>query len=189
MGLPGLKVPEATQVYIANVLLTFTLSAMLLMARAGRVGVMEHPAPSEEAWIASTWKLSATAILSSHPAFRQYLIYQGLFGGHSPKPTTLLICTDDHEEVERLLQSYAQTSMPEALRMGKDERTGCFNTAKLKSYPPLLCQALAKIAEGWGLRNFEMGVHGVSHEPFLSYVARLRCGYNESAAMGPDFAA
>ena len=189
MGLPGLKVPEATQVYIANVLLTFTLLAMLLMARVGRMGVMEHPAPSEEAWIASTWKLSATAILSGHPAFRQYLIYQGLFGGHSPKPTTLLICTDDHEEVEKLLKSYAQTSMPEALRMGKDESTGCFNTAKLKSYPPLLCQALAKIAEGWGLRNFEMGVHGVSHEPFLSYVARLRRGYNESAAMGPDFAA
>ena len=73
--------------------------------------------------------------------------------------------------------------------MGKDDSTGCFNTAKLKSYPPLLCQAFAKIAEGWGLRNFEMGAHGVSHEPFLSYVARLRCGYNESAAMGPDFAA
>ncbi len=188
-GLPAMKVKEALQIQIANVLLTFSLMAMLCMATVGRMGVLEHPAPSDEAWIASTWKLQITRILTAHPAFRQYLIHQGVYGGHSPKPTTLLICADDHDEVAAILRFYAQTAMPQALRMGKDSSTGCFNTAKLKNYPPLLCKALAALAEGWGQRNFGMGVHGVSHEPFLAYVERLRRHYNESAAMGPDYAA
>ena len=188
-GLPAMKVKEALQIQIANVLLTFSLMAMLCMATVGRMGVLEHPAPSDEAWIASTWKLQITRILTAHPAFRQYLIYQGVYGGHSPKPTTLLICADDHDEVAEILRFHAQTAMPQALRMGKDSSTGCFNTAKLKNYPPLLCKALAALAEGWGQRNFRMGVHGVSHEPFLAYVERLRRHFNESAAMGPDYAA
>ena len=189
LGLPALKIREALQLQIANVLLTFSLLAMLWMARVGRLGILEHPAPSDETWIASTWKLQVVRILTAHPAFRQYLIYQGVYGGHSPKPTTLLICSDDHDEVAVILRIFAKTAMPKALKMGKDSSTGCFSTAKLKNYPPLLCQALASLAEGWGKRNFGTGAHRVSHQPFLSYVDRLRRNFNESAAMGPDYAA
>ena len=56
-GLKALRLREARQVLMANILLTFSLLAMLFMLRAQRLAVLEHPGKPEDAWKPSIWRL------------------------------------------------------------------------------------------------------------------------------------
>ena len=183
-GLPGLRLREARQVLVANILLTFSLLAMLFMLKAQRLAVLEHPSQPDDAWKPSIWRLHVVSILLAHERVRLHHIQQGRFGGHSPKPTSLLIVA--HTAIERSLRRFAITPLPKAVEMGK--KGGEYGTAKLKNYPPLLCESLSNMAEEWAFANFEVPAIEKSDIDFLAYVAHLRCGYNLSACRGQDYA-
>ena len=185
-GLPSLKLREAKQVLMANILLTFSILAFLLMLRVQRVAVLEHPFKPQERWMPSIWRLHVIDLLTGHERVRQHHIQQGRFGGHSPKPTTLLVTAPDQEAITNILMRHAITPLPKAVQMGKVD--GEYGTAKLKNYPPLLCQALAQMAQEWAFANFEVPVIPKSDNDFLTYIARLRCGFNQSAQRGQDYA-
>ena len=185
-GLKALRLREARQVLMANILLTFSLLAMLFMLRAQRLAVLEHPSKPEDAWKPSIWRLHVVSILLGHERVRLHHIQQGRFGGHSPKPTSLLVVSPDQAAIESALRRYAITPLPKAVQMGKKD--GEYGTAKLKNYPPLLCQSLACMATEWAAANFEVPATEKSDIDFLAYVAHLRCGYNLSACRGQDYA-
>ena len=188
MGLPATTIQEAKQLLIGNVLLTFTLMSVLIMATLRRLAVMEHPEPSSEDWVASSWKLHATQLLLSHPFIEVYSILQGRYGGISPKPTRLLISSDSKSDVQQILDSFAVTSLPKGISLGKDTKSGEYNTAPLKNYPPLLCEALAVLAQDWCSKYYDPGIETGSDQEFLKFVERLKSSFNESAVRGPDFA-
>ena len=187
-GLCGLRIKEALQIKMANILLTFTLKAMLLMLRCNRLGILEHPAPPAQSWLPSIWRLHALDILASHRRVHAHTILQGRYGGHSPKPTTLMIFSYERQAAADILEQFAVTAIPAALSMGKEEGSKEYATAKLKNYPALLCEALSKIGEQWwqDCANFSSELR--SDEDFLRYVERLRCSFNTSARRGSDFA-
>ena len=185
-GLPGLKLKEARQVLMANVLLTFSILAILLMMRAQRTAVLEHPGLPREAWMPSIWRLHAIALLTQHPRIQIHHILQGKFGGHSPKPTSLMIVSPNHAEMDRILKKFGTSPLPKAIEMGR--KGGEYATAKLKNYPPQLCNALAECAEWWGDAVFVAPASTKSDIDFLAYVSRLRCGFNLAAGRGQDYA-
>jgi len=187
-GLGGLRIKEALQIKMANILLTFTLKAMLLMLRCNRLGILEHPALPAQNWLPSIWRLHALDILASHSRVHAHTILQGRYGGHSPKPTTLMIFSYERQAAADILEQFAVTAVPAALSMGKEEGSKEYATAKLKNYPALLCEALSKIGERWwqDCANFSSELR--SDEDFLRYVERLRCSFNTSARRGSDFA-
>ena len=188
-GLPGLRLREARQVLMANILLTFSIMAVLCMLRAQRVSLLEHPSEPQEAWMPSIWKLHVIDLLVGHDRAQLHHLQQGRYGGHSPKPTTLLVTAPDHTAIRESLQRFAITELPKALSMGREAGgRGEYSTAKLKSYPPLLCRAMADIAEKWGRDCFFVQSDHHSDQDFLDYVARLRCGFNLAAQRGQDYA-
>ena len=88
------KVKEARQLLLANRLLLFTLSLFLVLLPQRKFMVMEHPScPGEdhEHWMASVWKMYIIRCFLRHRDVQILNIYQGKFGGASPKPTTLMV--------------------------------------------------------------------------------------------------
>ena len=187
MGMPALTIKEAKQILIGNLLLTFALMSVLIMAGQRRLAVMEHPEEGADDWVASSWKLHATKLLSGHPRIEVFSILQGRYGGVSPKPTKLLISADDRNTSQRVLESFAVTSLPKGIRLGRNE-TGEYNTSQLKNYPPLLCEALAALAQSWCSKYYHPGIETNSDDDFLQFVDKLKSSYNLSAQRGPDFA-
>ena len=123
------------------------------MLRQSRFAMIEHPASSEldsETWLASIWKLFMTEVLSACDFVRKILIFQGLFGAKSPKPTTLLFSVGNSIDVEAVLRS-CQTvgEMPRSLEMGWDKAAGEYSTASLKNYPGTLCKGISAVCQLW----------------------------------------
>ena len=190
------KVKEARQLLLANRLLLFTLSLFLMLLPQRKFMVMEHPScPGEdhEHWMASVWKMYIIRCFLRHRDVQILNIYQGKFGGASPKPTTLMVLCGRDIDVRSHLDSYAEVStMPKALVMGWREDKKEYATASLKEYPRQLCQGLADLAGVWLQKrlhssgHFSSGTDDDAMDEFVQYTRELVRGFNISAGRGAD---
>ena len=148
-GEHSLRLKELRDVTLGNQLLFFALEVTLLQALLFRVAVLEHPAPPDPARIPSIWFLNATHAIKQLANYTEVMIFQGLFGAVSPKPTCLGItsCTDPAQR----LASFETTSvMPPPLKMGRGgQGREEFTTAQLKEYPEGLSRGLAQLSIDW----------------------------------------
>lgn len=128
------------------------LEVTLLQALLYRVAVLEHPAPPDPERIPSIWYLNATRAIRQLSNYTEVVIYQGLFGAVSPKPTCLGItsCTDP---AKRLSNFETTSVMPPPLKMGRGGHgREEFTTAQLKEYPEGLSRGLAQLSIDWWTR-------------------------------------
>ena len=84
-----------------NALVCFSLLAMLQLAGRG-VGILEQPAPPQQAEAGSIWKLPILQLILSFADFRLLHIAQGLWGAPTAKPTTLLLLNAEPEKNKEL---------------------------------------------------------------------------------------
>ena len=148
-GETSLRLKEILDVTLGNQLLFFALEVTLLQALMYRVAVLEHPAPPDPERIPSIWYLNATRAIRQLMNYTEVLIFQGLFGAVSPKPTCLGItsCTDP---AKRLANFETTSVMPPPLKMGRGGQGHAeFTTAQLKEYPEGLSRGLAQLSIDW----------------------------------------
>lgn len=149
-GETSLRLKEILDVTLGNQLLFFALEVTLLQALMYRVAVLEHPAPPDPERIPSIWYLNATRAIRQLMNYTEVLIFQGLFGAVSPKPTCLGItsCTDP---AKRLANFETTSVMPPPLKMGRGGQGHAeFTTAQLKEYPVYgLSRGLAQLSIDW----------------------------------------
>ena len=194
-GLASLRVREASQVLLANILLLYTLTAFFEMLLMGKFAMVEHPATpdgEEERWLPSIWRLLITRYLRCHPGVQSALIFQGFYRAKSPKPTLLMFACGNKIRVENILTDNRVTSrLPRSLKMGMVD--GEYATASLKNYPSGLCRALAQVLQQW----LFLHVKHLDSEPpipqeelqhFMEYVQLLRVNFNFAAQRGADCA-
>lgn len=139
-GMDSLSLRELRQLGVGNLLLLFTVEALVHLALAGGHGILEHPAMPDEEEKASIWRLPLISTLLTWPDFRIVRLAQGLWGAASPKPTMLLAL--NMPELEHHLRAW-QTArdLPRGASIGVDA-SGHWATTKLKEYPPALCSGL-----------------------------------------------
>ena len=122
-GLDQMKVKEVRQVVTSNRLLTFTITLLLVSLQMSRLMIVEHPAEPEdpaENWLASIWRLFVIIAMRNNEHIVQEVIYQGFYGGHSPKPTSLLVCCGQKVNVSKILKAArTQHWLPESIGDGQ----------------------------------------------------------------------
>ncbi len=191
-GLGQLKVKEAKQLAMANRLLCFSLTMMLCALQVHRLLVLEHPEEpdqDDQLWIASIWRLFVTMAMESHPHVHRAAIYQGFYGGHSPKPTCLLVCCGPKVKVDEILfAARTQQNLPASLSMGWRSEKKEYATASLKTYPAGLCKGLAMLAQSW-MDNYGGVVEDfpVPMERFVAWTSELQRSFNLSVVRGADY--
>ena len=188
-GKEGLTMREERQVHTANVLLTFSLLLQLVLWGQGRWYVNEHPKEPDNPSYPSIWRMPITNFLESLPELSRVLVWQGLFGGHSPKPTHLLVA-HGAADLKRLAPQYQCSAMPRALRMGREaDGSHYYTTAKLKEYPSGFCRLLAAAFQSWTLRAPPSSCAPTLSREDLAVFEKLKVTFETSAAFfGPDFA-
>jgi len=183
-GLGAVKGRELHQILQANRLLLFVLRLFHAMVRVRRLMVVEHPAQPDlpqEAWMASIWKLFVVRQLAAHWDVTQITIYQGRYGGRSPKPTSLLIaCGPALDLAGHVKEFETSESLPQALKMGWNSEKHEFETAGLKNYPAALCECLAALAERWLKQHFHSpsGLTMVPMDEFIRFSDELVQTFN-----------
>ena len=90
-GRAALAIKELQQLDTGNLLLLFTVELLIMLAYAGGIGCLEHPAPPEDPTKASIWRLPIIIYLMTWPEFAFLTLSQGLWGAPSMKPTGLLL--------------------------------------------------------------------------------------------------
>ena len=140
-GMESLSLRELRQLGVGNLLLLFTVEALVHLALAGGHGILEHPAMPDEEEKASIWRLPLIATLLTWPDFRLVSLAQGLWGAASPKPTMLLALNMPELECHLRAWQTAQ-DLPRGASIGVDA-SGQWATTKLKEYPPALCGGLS----------------------------------------------
>jgi hypothetical protein len=137
----SLSLRELRQLGVGNLLLLFTVEALVHLALAGGHGILEHPAIADEEEKASIWRLPLIATLLTWPDFRTVRLAQGLWGAASPKPTMLLAL--NMPDLEHHLRAWQTAQdLPRGASIGVDS-SGQWATTKLKEYPPALCGGLS----------------------------------------------
>ena len=141
-GFACLAISELHQILIGNLLLCFSLHAMLLIAVSGGVGLLEHPAePLDLPGSASIWRLPIMRLLMQLPGARRIKFAQGLMGSRTAKPTELL-CINLPMIMSYLHAHRVRKDLPAGQAVGRDAQGG-WKTAPLKEYAPAMCHALA----------------------------------------------
>ena len=150
-GKEVLRLRELRQVAVGNCLLQFCLLVAAMQAITNNFAIIEHPMKSgfkHNCWPASIWRLAATRLLLRHPNITSFDIWQGLYGGISPKPTTLMVVAPASlwPSIATILD-HGRTKLvpPKPIQMGRSSHLPGYNTAPLKRYPPSLCRTLAKV--------------------------------------------
>lgn len=140
-GFLSVSLREMNQLADGHCLLSFSVTAMAILATTGGSGILEHPAEPAEPELASIWKLPILQLLSSLPGMKFLTMAQGLLGAPSPKPTGLL--TLNLPMLPQQLVKWAVCpELPKGRSIGIDD-AGVYKTAGLKEYPPAMCAALA----------------------------------------------
>ena len=147
-GKDGLSLREGQQVFLGNTLLTFTLLMQLIMWARGKWFLTEHPKEPMQQDRASIWRLPFVRLLMRMPYVHRYLLWQGLYGGWSPKPTHVLVCHGGPNFAQLATQCQT-TNMPKALVMGREDGSRFYSTAKLKEYPAALNYFFAASFKSW----------------------------------------
>ena len=192
-GFDHLTIAEIEQVLQANRLLLFTLRLFMLMTYAHRMMVVEHPilpAAEGEDWLPSIWRLYAILVYNLHSAVTWVDLYQGHYGGRSPKPTTLLVSCGPTLDANKILESYRSTDLPQALVMGKKSGSKEYSTAALKSYPGQLCRGLSGLAQQWldlYVQNDMLSDYGGCMDDFLAFSEKLLQDFNLDVVRGSDY--
>ena len=163
------------QIHDGHILLGFSLHAMMLLAMADGLGILEHPGEPAEESAASIWRLPLVQLLLRLPGFALRECAQGLFGAVSTKRTGLLTL--------HLRANMIRKELPRAATIGVDEE-GRYKTAVLKEYPPALCKGLAEAF----LHHFPP-VDGQVDLPQLSAFFRERCLHMTCTEMGHSIGA
>ena len=150
-GKEVLRLRELRQVTVGNRLLQFCLLVAAMQAITNNFAIIEHPMKSgfkHNCWPVSIWRLAATRLLLRHPNITAFDIWQGLYGGISPKPTTLMVVAPASlwPSISTILD-HGRTKLvpPKPIQMGRSSHLPGYNTAPLKRYPPSLCKTLAKV--------------------------------------------
>ena len=150
-GKAVLRLRELKQVAVGNCLLQFCLLVAAAQATTNNFAIIEHPMKSgfrHNCWPASIWRLAATRLLLRHPNITFFDIWQGLYGGISPKPTTLMMAAPASlwPSIATILD-LGRTKLvpPKPIQMGRSNHLPGYNTAPLKRYPPSLCKTLTKV--------------------------------------------
>ena len=87
----------------------------------------------------------------------------------------LFISSEHKSKVQRILNSFAVTPLPKGIKLGKDTKSGEYNTAPL---PTAALRSTCSVVSRLVLQDLQ----------FLSFVEKLKSSFNESAQRGPDFA-
>jgi hypothetical protein len=161
-GMESLSLRELRQLGVGNLLLLFTIEALVHLAIAGGHGILEHPAMPEEEDRASIWRLPLINFLLTWPDFRIVSLSQGLWGAASPKPTMLLALNFPDLE-QHLLSWQIAKDLPRGASIGLDN-SGHWATAKLKEYPPALCGGLSQAFVAAHRAHATDAAFQVSHE-------------------------
>ena len=181
-GLCCLTRKESEQVLIGTKLLGVALRLFVTALLVGATAVIEHPSePHDIQDYASIWRLPLVRFLLRFPRCQLLSLFQGHFGGLSPKPTSFLVA--NCEGLEAALIQGRTTPLPKGGCIGRDQ-SGEWKTNKLKEYPSDLCKVLAEAflaAQPLG-RDFDS-----LPDWFLTAIQSLRSGFDESAPRGPDF--
>ena len=145
-GCPYLTRRETEQVCIGNQLLGVTLRLFLVGLLIGALAILEHPAcPNDDLSLPAIWHLNVIRCLMRFPGCVKLRIFQGLYGGLSPKATDLLFANcGTHEEIKSHFCSARTTPMPVGGRIGRGADRK-WRTAVLKKYPNGLCRAFATL--------------------------------------------
>ena len=175
-GMESLSLRELRQLGVGNLLLLFTIEALVHLAIAGGHGILEHPAMPEDEDRASIWRLPLVNFLLTWPDFRLVSLSQGLWGAASPKPTMLLALNFPDLE-KHLLSWQVAKDLPKGASIGMDN-SGQWATAKLKEYPPALCGGLSEAFFAVHRAHATSTALGFSHE-FHS-----RCSHMEVTSFG-----
>ena len=141
-GLGKLNQRELEQVIVANQLWGATLKLFGVALAHGAVALIEHPAAPPEPEAASLWRLPLVQCLLKHERVQLTTIWQGYYGGTSPKPTSFLLANGAHSPATIFAEWCTRERLPAAIQAGKNEK-GEYHTAHLKEYPPDLCAAIA----------------------------------------------
>ena len=142
-GLPGLTMRELCQVQLGSNFFLQGLEVLGHHLAEGGLFLSEHPGVPLCPDRPSTWRAALTELLRGHPDVQLSHIRQFEFGAEAVKPTGLMAC-----RMPRLLRILRGFASPDAVKpaevaigVGID---GSFKTAKLKEYPPRLCEGLAR---------------------------------------------
>ena len=183
-GICSLTRRESEQVSIGNQLLGVTLRFFLFALIFNAVAILEHPAcPEDRPDLPSIWWLDVINCLLRFEGCVKLRIYQGLYGGLSPKPTDLLFANcGSYDQLVRFFVAARTTPMPKSGRIGK-EADGTWRTSILKEYPDALCRAFAELF----LSRCQSTVSEQNVPPwFEEAIALLKADFNEEATRGPD---
>ena len=142
-GLPGLTMRELCQVQLGTNFFLQGLEVLGHHLAEGGLFLSEHPGVPLCPERPSTWRAALTELLRGHPDVHLSHIRQFEFGAEAVKPTGLMSCR--MPRLLRILRGYADPDAVKpaegAIGLGSD---GSFKTAKLKEYPPRLCEGLAR---------------------------------------------
>ena len=187
-GFLSLTLRELSDVQVGNDLLGFTLLAFIYLFLCGRSGVVEHPAMPEDETAASIWRLPIVQLILQLPGVDLRMIWQGLFGAETTKPTHLMLLNLPH--FPGTMHPWMVTKEPpRGGSIGTDEQ-GRFKTARLKEYPPALNGGLAEcFLTAFQREDAQSETHGCTTVPesFIQRCRQLVCTeYGDT--IGQDYA-
>ena len=187
-GLPQLRLKELRQVMVANNLWGSTWRLFSACLCTGAPFIVEHPAAPMEPEAPSMWRIPTVAWLRRFNGVQAPTIFQGYYGALSPKPTTFMICNARCNAMQVLREARTRTTLPEALKMGRQE-DGAFATAPLKEYPPGLTAALLQVMRRSITQSSHAGTDGQDAFHMCPELAALDAKLEGQGTqrMGPDY--
>eukprot|EP00435_Cladocopium_sp_Y103_P016898 s1730_g4.t1 len=140
-GMSCVSLLELLQLSIGNDLLFFTILAVIELALANGVAILEHPAEPSREDAASIWRTPILRAVCALPHVTRIQFAQGLMGSATPKPTALLV-VNIPDIMSFLHRGRVRTELPISTAIGKTKQ-GVWRTTALKEYAPALCRSLA----------------------------------------------
>eukprot|EP00434_Breviolum_minutum_P028305 symbB.v1.2.025042.t1/scaffold2409.1/size79984/10 len=149
---------ERVRVEEANVLWLNFMAVAEAVASRGGAYLWEHPSDPGCSPFPSIWITEEMMGFESRVGGRRAHLHQCPFGGISPKPTTLSGNLDNMEEVNEVRCPGVSDVHQHGISIGR-QPDGGFYTRRLQTYPPKLCEAIAKMIMAT-LYRFSMTSHG-----------------------------
>ena len=118
------------------------------------------------------------------PSVKRHLIYQGLFGAPSAKPTVFFV----HKlpQFEQILRSWQDPEAHPAnwIQLSGKDQNGAWKTTRAKAYPARLNAALVENVFRQALANFDVQPDDAFESAAATIVAAQR---TSGQTIGPDY--